>query len=175
MFHKHILLAMAKLIAKNSSQDFVDEHRRTIHRQYEVDWEDENKYFTSRLEAHWVPFQTYETKPGFDFGISSSTMHLGGEDEERILAFSFLRFREETGMPFRLGNVVEDTKAAGGAAERIALYCPLWAILTVVRTDEEKYMEKCAYTWCSQYMVPRKCGRVLPVLYGCSFAHRGRT
>ena len=68
-------------------------------------------------------------------------MHLGGEDEERILAFSFLRFREETGMPFRLGNVVEDTKAAGGAAERIALYCPLWAILTVVRTDEEKYME----------------------------------
>lgn len=126
---------------KNSSQDFVDEHRRTIHRQYEVDWEDENKYFTSRLEAHWVPFQTYETKPGFDFGISSSTMHLGGEDEERILAFSFLRFREETGIPFRLGNVVEDTKAAGGAAERIALYCPLWAILTVVRTDEEKYME----------------------------------
>lgn len=119
----------------------MDEHRRTIHRQYEVDWEDENKYFTSRLEAHWVPFQTYETKPGFDFGISSSTMHLGGEDEERILAFSFLRFREETGMPFRLGNVVEDTKAAGGAAERIALYCPLWAILTVVRTDEEKYME----------------------------------
>lgn len=119
----------------------MDERRRTIHRQYEVDWEDENKYFTSRLEAHWVPFQTYETKPGFDFGISSSTMHLGGEDEERILAFSFLRFREETGMPFRLGNVVEDTKAAGGAAERIALYCPLWAILTVVRTDEEKYME----------------------------------
>jgi hypothetical protein len=73
--------------------------------------------------------------------MSSSTMHLGGEDEERVLAFSFLRFREETGMPFRLGNVVEDAKAAGGAAERIALYCPLWAILTVVRTDEEKYME----------------------------------
>lgn len=126
---------------ENDSQDFADEHRRTIHRQYEVDWEDENKYFTSRLEAHWVPFQTYETKPGFDFGISSSTMHLGGEDEERILAFSFLRFREETSIPFRLGNVVEGTKAAGGAAERIALYCPLWAILTVVRTDEEKYVE----------------------------------
>lgn len=126
---------------ENDSQDFVDEHRRTIHRQYEVDWEDENKYFTSRLEAHWVPFRTYENKPGFDFGMSSSTMHLGGEDEERVLAFSFLRFREETGVPFRLGNVVEDIKAAGGAADRIALYCPLWAILTVVRTDEEKYVE----------------------------------
>lgn len=126
---------------ENDSQDFVDEHRRTIHRQYEVDWEDENKYFTSRLEAHWVPFRTYENKPGFDFGMSSSTMHLGGEDEERVLAFSFLRFREETGVPFRLGNVVEDIKAAGGAADRIALYCPLWAILTVVRTDEEKYVD----------------------------------
>ena len=126
---------------ENDSQNFVDEHRRTIHRQYEVDWEDENKYFTSRLEAHWVPFRTYENKPGFDFGMSSSTMHLGGEDEERVLAFSFLRFREETGVPFRLGNVVEDIKAAGGAADRIALYCPLWAILTVVRTDEEKYVE----------------------------------
>lgn len=130
-----------KIDCENDSQDFADEHRRTIHRQYEVDWEDENKYFTSKLEAHWVPFQTYESKPGFDFGINSSTMHLGGEDEERILAFSFLRFREETGIPFRLGNVVEGTKAAGGAAERIALYYPLWAILTVVRTDEEKYVE----------------------------------
>ena len=40
---------------------------------------------------------------------------------KRVLAFSFLRFREETGVPFRLGNVVEDIKAAGGAADRIAV------------------------------------------------------
>ncbi|MBS6368078.1 MAG: SIR2 family protein [Faecalibacterium prausnitzii] len=53
--------------AEERNITFVDEHRRTIHRQYEVDWADENKYFTSRLEAHWVPFQTHETKPRFDF------------------------------------------------------------------------------------------------------------
>lgn len=126
---------------ENDSQDFVDEYRRTIHRQYEVDWEDENKYFTSRLEAPWVPFQTHESKPSFDFGASSSTTHFGGEDEERILSFAFLRFREDTGIPFQLRNVVESTKAARGAAERIALHCPLWATLTSVRAGQEKYME----------------------------------
>ena len=62
--------------AEERNITFVDEHRRTIHRQYEVDWADENKYFTSRLEAHWVPFQTHETKPRFDFGVNSSTPSL---------------------------------------------------------------------------------------------------
>lgn len=111
--------------AEERNITFVDEHRRTIHRQYEVDWADENKYFTSRLEAHWVPFQTHETKPRFDFGVNSSTTHYGGEDKERIVAFTFLQFREETGIPFRLENYVDGAKAACGAAERIALYCPL--------------------------------------------------
>ena len=95
----------------------------------------------SRLEAPWVPFQTHESKPSFDFGASSSTTHFGGEDEERILSFAFLRFREDTGIPFQLRNVVESTKAARGAAERIALHCPLWATLTIVRAGQEKYME----------------------------------
>ena len=114
--------------AEERNITFVDEHRRTIHRQYEVDWADENKYFTSRLEAHWVPFQTHETKPRFDFGVNSSTTHYGGEDKERIVAFTFLQFREETGIPFRLENYVDGAKAACGAAERIALYCPLWGL-----------------------------------------------
>ena len=127
--------------AEEKNITFVDEHRRTVHRQYEVDWADENKYFTSRLEAHWVPFQTHETKPRFDFGVNSSTTHYGGEDKERIVAFTFLQFREETGIPFRLENYVDGAKAACGAAERIALYCPLWAILTVVRAGEEKFIE----------------------------------
>ena len=62
----------------------------------------------------------------FDFGVNSSTTHYGGEDKERIVAFTFLQFREETGIPFRLENYVDGAKAACGAAERIALYCPLW-------------------------------------------------
>ena len=36
---------------------------------------------------------------------------------------------------------MDGAKAACGAAERIALYCPLWAILTVVRAGEEKFIE----------------------------------
>ena len=92
----------------------------------------------------------------FDFGVNSSTTHYGGEDKERIVAFTFLQFREETGIPFRLENYVDGAKAACGAAERIALYCPLWAILTVVRAGEEKFIENDAYTWCSQYMDPQR-------------------
>lgn len=151
--------------AEERNITFVDEHRRTIHRQYEVDWADENKYFTSRLEAHWVPFQTHETKPRFDFGVNSSTTHYGGEDKERIVAFTFLQFREETGIPFRLENYVDGAKAACGAAERIALYCPLWAILTVVRAGEEKFIENALTTRSLRSRIPmrRAIGIISPV------------
>ena len=41
---------------------------------------------------------------------------------------------------------MDGAKAACGAAERIALYCPLWAILTVVRAGEEKFIENVAFS-----------------------------
>ena len=118
----------------------VDSRRRAFHAQYDVAWENQNSYFISRLEAAWNPYQTHREQATFDFGEKSSSFHMG-TDENLILACSFLRFREECGIPFYIGNVHSGAKAACGAAERIALYAPFWSILTLVRADEPKTVE----------------------------------
>ena len=111
---------------------FVDERHRARHKEYEVDWDELNRSFCSRMENKWVPFQTQQKKATFDFGVVQSSLHFG-TDTERMEAFRFLRFREETGIPFQLGKTDGNVKAACGAAQRIALYYPEWAILTAVR------------------------------------------
>lgn len=125
---------------KQQEKEFVDEQHRARHKQYHVSWDDQNAYFVPRLEADWVPFQNYQSKSTFDFGRTRSNTSYR-EDVDRILAFSFLRFREETGMPFRIRNVYSDKKAACGAAKRIAKFAPQLAILALVRADEPKEVE----------------------------------
>ena len=119
---------------------FIDEQHRALHAQRNVSWDERNDYFVSNLNATWVPFRSHQVKATFDFGQSSLSAHFQ-EDKDRILAFSFLRFREETGIPFRIRNVYSNKTAACGAAERLALYTPYWSILTLVRADEPKEVE----------------------------------
>lgn len=122
-------------------QKFVNRQHQMLHRQYEVSWEDENMNFIPRLEAEWTSFQTHQKNADFDFGVTSSTT-IFGDDKNVINALTFLRFRDETGIPFRIGHTCSDNKAAGGAAERLARYYPDTAILTLVRADAEKTVEK---------------------------------
>jgi len=93
-------------------------------------------YFTSRLASPQSPFQTHTTYATFDFGVKRGTFHRG-ENKDCLLAYSFLRFREETG-PFWIGNVHHGHEAACGAAERIVHFSEYWSILTIVRSDEPK-------------------------------------
>lgn len=125
---------------KQKDNEFINEQHRSRHKQYNVSWEEQNAYFVPHLEAAWQPFYNDRASSTFDFGKTRTTTVLG-DDIERILAFSFLRFREETGIPFLIHNVYSDKRAAHGAAERIALYTPQLAILTLVRTDEPKEVE----------------------------------
>ena len=97
--------------------------------------------FIPRLEAEWTFFQTHQKNADFDFGVTSSTT-IFGDDKNVISALTFLRFRDETGIPFRIGHTYSDNKAAGGAAERLARYYPDTAILTLVRADAEKTVER---------------------------------
>lgn len=118
----------------------IDSRRRAFHAQYNVAWEELDSYFISRLETEWKPYQVHRVRPTFDFGRKSESFHWG-TNEDLILAYSFLRFREESGIPFHINSVNSSKKAACGAAERIALYAPVWSILTLVRADEPKAVE----------------------------------
>lgn len=133
----------SRFVSDNDSSkvDPSDERHLTLHKKYRVSWEEQNAYYVSQLEAKWEPFCNHHSESTFDFGaIRSNTQW--NEDKERMLAFSFLRFREETGMPFFIRSVHSNKKAACGAAERIAQYMPLWAIHLIVRCDEPKSVDK---------------------------------
>lgn len=121
--------------------DPSDARHLTLHKKYHVSWEEQNAYYVSQLEAKWEPFHNHRSESTFDFGGTRANTYWG-EDKDRMLAFSFLRFREETGMPFFVRSVHSNKKAACGAAERIAQYMPLWAIHLIVRSDEPKSVDK---------------------------------
>lgn len=115
--------------------------RRALHDQYHVDWETQNNKLSTPLEAAWVPYRTEREQASFDFGRMRKSSFFGA-DKEVINAYTFLRFREESGIPFYISGCYDDKKAACGAAERIARYSPFLSILTVVRADEPKTLEQ---------------------------------
>lgn len=123
--------------ADSLGDEIIDDQHRVLHDQHHVSWDEQNMYFTSRLAPPQSPFQTHTTYATFDFGVKKGTFHWG-EDKDCLLAYSFLRFREETGIPFWIGNVHHGREAACGAAERISQFSEYWSILTIVRSDEPK-------------------------------------
>lgn len=124
-----------------SSDTIADRRHHALHAQHHVSWEMQNSAFLAQLEAPWMLYNSKQEQPSFDFGRVHKSSHFG-EDKEVIRAYAFLRFREETGIPFFINSIYNGTKAACGAAERIARYSPLWSILTLVRADEPKSVEQ---------------------------------
>lgn len=142
------MMSLQKYIAQSldykrdsDSAGEIDRNHRALHDQYHVNWDLQNEAFQTRLEAPWQPFRQNHKEASFDFGRENRSTHFG-EDEEAICAYAFLRFREETGMPFFLNHVTNGAKAACGVAERIACYWPLLSVLTSVRANEPKAVEK---------------------------------
>lgn len=121
--------------------DEADDRREQLHERYHADWERQNDALAIRLEAPWVPFRMNREEASFNFGSVHTSTYLG-DDTEVLRAYRFLRFREESGTPFYIGNVRSGYKAACGAAERLARYSPWLSVLTLVRADEPKRMEQ---------------------------------
>lgn len=124
-------------IGESPEEKIIDEQHSAVHAQFHVDWEEQDSFLSARMEAIWKPFQTSQVSQSFDFGETVTSTHFGS-DGEPLFAFAFLRFREETGIPFRIRNVHCGSTAAYGAALRLARYAPLWSVLTLVRSDKSK-------------------------------------
>ena len=118
----------------------AEAERRLTHHKYDIDWYAENERFGFLLTAPKKEYRETTTTPAFEFGRQTVSFH-SGEDTDAINAYAFLLFREETGFPFRVHNFVIGNKAAVGAAERIARYSFSWAVITIVRTYEEKALD----------------------------------
>jgi hypothetical protein len=131
-FEKHVW------IQDTTDKRYDPEAERSLaHQKYKLDWYDEDSYFGFILKNPKRVQRASSTQPSFDF--DRETIYFSaGEDQEMLTAFAFLRFREETGHPFRIINVVSGNKTAIGAAVRIAPYAFHWAVVTIAGAYEEK-------------------------------------
>ena len=118
-----------------------DARSMTKHYQHRVDWNQCDRRYIDQLEPPYIPFTNATHSASFDFGRISRGFKTG-EDKGQMQAFAFLRFREETGHAFRIGNVTSGVKAAQGAAERLAHISRTLSLLTLVRADDYKGIDR---------------------------------
>ena len=111
-------------------------------RQYKCDPWHELEVFRNKLERPPKAMRITEEVPTFDIGRVTRTHRLGAYDTERMTAYNFLRFCEDSGVPFRLGEVVIGTSTATGTLPRIASQSSHWALATLVRIGEPKAVDE---------------------------------
>lgn len=107
-------------------------------KRYKCDPWGELKLFGSCLEREPIYTPATSEKHEFDIGVVASTHHLGGTDTEALTAYSFLRYFEEAGIPFRIPATQIGAKLAIGALKRVGNYSPYWSFATLVRTGDSK-------------------------------------
>ena len=111
-------------------------------RQYKCDPWQEVEVFTHKLDRPAVEKLDVTEKPTFDIGRRVQTRHFGGQNEEALTAYSFLRFCEDAGIPFRIPGCTLATKSAAGTLSRIARYSSYWALVTLLRIDDAKAVDE---------------------------------
>jgi hypothetical protein len=98
----------------------------------------EIKLFELTLKNPTVQKKTITENREFDIGRISQTRHSCNTAQEVLSAYTFLRFCEEVGLPFRIGNCTMATKSALASLQRISKYSTFWAIGTLARLGDAK-------------------------------------
>lgn len=110
-------------------------------RQYKCDPWHELELFRNQLERPPRTMLGPEEVPAFDIGQITRTHRLG-YDKERMTAYNFLRFCEDSGIPFRMGRASIATSTATGTLPRIATHSSHWALSTLVRIGDRNAVEE---------------------------------
>lgn len=81
-------------------------------------------------------------EPGFDIGKHSFLRNMVNFDSEVHSGYVLLRFCEEIGLPFKIGNVTFLSKEASKSAAKISKYNGFWATATLFRLGDDKAVEQ---------------------------------
>ncbi|MCR5220100.1 MAG: SIR2 family protein [bacterium] len=99
----------------------------------------ELKLYELKLDRPSAQRKILTEKREFDIGRVSRTCHFYGADQEVLSSYSFLRFCEEVGLPYRVSNyMMVPKKAMLASLQHIAEYSSFWAIATLVRLGDTK-------------------------------------
>lgn len=110
-------------------------------KQYKCDPWNEQKLFEVKLEKLPVNYSYNMKKSEFDIGHVTMSYSFSRTDKEALNAYSFLRYYEEIGMPFRIQNFISGKKASKGALKRISNYSPFWAFAVLIRIGDKKAID----------------------------------
>lgn len=124
---------------KSSNENKELSERWNTLKQYKCDPWAELKSFQVYLEKEPAYLKKSELKYGFDLFSLSKTYQLGGTDKYAQKAYSYLRFIEETGIPYQLPiQTTLNKKTTMGAITHIANLSSFWGLAAYVRFGEIK-------------------------------------
>ncbi len=108
---------------------------------FRIDPWNEIKLFELMLNRAPDQQTTITVKRKFDIGQIERTRENKKVDQEAFNAYTFLRFFEEVGLPFRLGFYTMSIETAMASLQRISPYSSFWAIATLVRLGNTKAVD----------------------------------
>ena len=110
-------------------------------KQYNCDPWSELKSFELALDHDPSYISVISEKYEFDIGKVTRTRNFGSMDKEAISAYSFLRFCEDIGLPFRVpGSTIAKTSVKG-VLTRITQYSSPWAFVSLFRGGDIKMVD----------------------------------
>lgn len=111
-------------------------------KQYKCDPWNEIKLFENQLDRPQIERAEVTENFEFDIGHITKTHHMSNDDKEARIAYSFLRYFEELGLPFRISGANIGKKSAEGALQRLSKYSPYWASATLIRIGDPKVTDQ---------------------------------
>ena len=142
----HLVRQGSSLTGRDSSE--VQEQRREFSgrwhalRQYKCDPWHEMEVFRSKLERPPATMSRTVETPTFDIGRATLTYLLGPGGQEELAAYNFLRFCEDSSIPFRIGGLSIAKESATGTLPRIAKNSSYWALATLIRIGDTKAVDE---------------------------------
>ena len=103
---------------------------------------EELSLFSTKLESAFVEHREVTQDHSFRIGTVNTRRHFLSINYEALVAYSFLRFCEDAGLPFHLPKLNIAEKSAQGSLERIGIYSSHWALITLLRTGNRKVVEQ---------------------------------
>lgn len=123
-----------------SIKDYNDRWNKLV--QYKCDPWGELKLFELYLQNESYDFRLVEKKYKFEIGSVTVTRHLNKSDKYAEKSYSFLRFIEDTGIPFKLpGGSHLRQDIANKAIAYIANYSSAWALVSYIRNGDDNFIE----------------------------------
>ncbi|WP_187261735.1 anti-phage defense-associated sirtuin Dsr2 [Pontibacter beigongshangensis] len=127
--------------SENEEAKKLNQERLSDLVQYKCDPWNEFKLFRIKLDREPIDKPEQYRQSTFDIGRTTTTYNLANNENDTFIAYSFLRFVEEAGIPFKISNVTYEKKTAEAAAKRISSHSPNWALVVLLRLGDAKVVD----------------------------------